>query len=367
MRILFLWFLLTLGALARPLDFTLVRYEGREFHFRLQGRHCYYLVDGLKLAARTLGPEELRQLRLAFQQSNVSRLPGRMVQPTCDSYDRLSWGETTVQASDAYQGPHQAEFRRFRQLVTAIRKLAPLPPPSDCQAEVFPTASALVPGRSLVVYFRLRSQPGWHTYWQHPGESGLASEVQWTLPEGFQVGPLEWSLPQRFQHEGITTYGYESGAVLRQRLQVPARLPAGNHCLKARLSWLACDVERCVPGRSRLEFTLPLAAQSQPKAPPQARWPQPWLGPARAWRQGEALWLEVDLPQGALEFFPAQGLLVQEGVEPQVERHQGLTRLGWKAFPAPQPPERLQGLLCLGEGKNRRGYWIDIPIGGNTP
>ncbi len=367
MRIFALWFLLVLHALGQPLNFTLDRYEGREFQCLVEGRRCYYRVGGLKLASKTLTPDEVRQLRQAFQRADFGNLPGQMVQPTCDSYDRLRWGSLTVRATDLYQGPHQSQFRRFRQLVQAIRRVAPIPPPSACHAELLCPASALVPGRSLVVYFRLSTQPGWHTYWRHPGESGMASEVEWSLPPGFEVGPLEWSLPQRFQHEGITTYGYQSPALLRQVLQVPARLPAGKVSLKARLKWLACDVNSCVPGQSNLQLNLPVAPHSQPQFSPQARWPQPLLGPAQAWRQGESLWLQAELPPGKPEFFPAQGLLIQESVEPEVHPQPGFTRLRWQAFPAPQPPRRLQGLLCLGEGESRRGYWIDLPIGGNPP
>src|SRR5512145_1852721 len=39
------------------------------------------------------------------------------------------------------------------------------------------------------VAVRLALDPGWHVYWRHPGDSGLAPSVAWTLPGGLVAGP----------------------------------------------------------------------------------------------------------------------------------------------------------------------------------
>ena len=39
-----------------------------------------------------------------------------------------------------------------------------------------------VPGRPLHLALRQQIQPGWHTYWSNPGESGLPTTIVWSLP-----------------------------------------------------------------------------------------------------------------------------------------------------------------------------------------
>ena len=52
-------------------------------------------------------------------------------------------------------------------------------------------------GEPFTVAVRLRMAEHWHTYWRNPGDSGLATEIAWTLPPGFSAGPIQWPAPQR--------------------------------------------------------------------------------------------------------------------------------------------------------------------------
>ena len=46
----------------------------------------------------------------------------------------------------------------------------------------------VAPGQPLWLGLQMTHQPGWHTYWKNPGDSGLPTELTWTLPEGVDVG-----------------------------------------------------------------------------------------------------------------------------------------------------------------------------------
>src|SRR5271156_6212150 len=46
-------------------------------------------------------------------------------------------------------------------------------------------ARNIVPGRPLQVALRQKIESGWHTYWSNPGESGLPTTIDWSLPRGF--------------------------------------------------------------------------------------------------------------------------------------------------------------------------------------
>lgn len=50
-------------------------------------------------------------------------------------------------------------------------------------------------GPEITAALCFRMDPGWHLYWKNPGDSGLAPEVVWELPEGWEAGPLEHPVP----------------------------------------------------------------------------------------------------------------------------------------------------------------------------
>lgn len=54
----------------------------------------------------------------------------------------------------------------------------------------------VAPGTPLHLGLRLRIAPGWHTYWQNPGDAGAPPELTLTwqggsLPEGASAGPID--------------------------------------------------------------------------------------------------------------------------------------------------------------------------------
>ena len=109
--------------------------------------------------------------------------------------------------------------------------------------------SPIIPGHPFLATVVLDLQPGWHTYWKYPGDSGLPPKVEWKLPEGWKAGPLEFSLPEQYSEPGdMVIYGYEERQLLRAEITPTSDLPKNQTFdLKANVSWLACK-ELCVPG-----------------------------------------------------------------------------------------------------------------------
>ena len=128
--------------------------------------------------------------------------------------------------------------------------------------------AVVVPGESFDVGIHLKMEPGWHTYWKDPGDSGLATSVEWKLPYGFTAGPLHWPKPEIMKEAGIVTYGYKNEVVLLAKIRVPATgLKAGKVIqLGAKVDWLECK-EVCVPGSAVVSATLRVGAVPAP-APP---------------------------------------------------------------------------------------------------
>jgi hypothetical protein len=115
----------------------------------------------------------------------------------------------------------------------------------------------LEPGSThhLGVHFEI--EDGWHIYWRYPGEAGLATAVEFELPDGFRAGPLQWPLPVLFsQSEGIPGYGYENSVLLASKITISDDFDRGHsENVRAEVSWLACK-SVCVFGSAEFESVL---------------------------------------------------------------------------------------------------------------
>jgi hypothetical protein len=123
-------------------------------------------------------------------------------------------------------------------------------------AQLVADAEEASPGSTMRLGVRLDIEEGWHVYWRYPGGAGLATEVDFELPDGFVAGELEWPLPIAFtQSEGIPGYGYEDAVVLAAPVEVPRGAAAQTAQVRAEVSWLACKGV-CVLGSAEVEGSL---------------------------------------------------------------------------------------------------------------
>ncbi|HYP18396.1 MAG TPA: protein-disulfide reductase DsbD domain-containing protein, partial [Opitutus sp.] len=129
-------------------------------------------------------------------------------------------------------------------------------------ASLVAAESSIQPGRAFTVALRLQHEDKWHTYWVNPG-TGLATEIEWQLPDGFSAGPIRWPAPKIIKdHTGaITGNGFEGEALLLVTVTPPASLPPGSPVeLKAKVDWLMC-ADVCIPGNADVALTLPVSAE----------------------------------------------------------------------------------------------------------
>lgn len=133
------------------------------------------------------------------------------------------------------------------------------------QVELVAQKQALVAGRDNWLGLRLDHDAHWHTYWTNAGDSGLATRLEWTLPPGWQAGPIAWPAPERLQLGELFNFGYSGEALLPVAITVPADArPGSNATVTVQAHWLVCR-EECIPGQARLDLQLPVvAAGSEP-------------------------------------------------------------------------------------------------------
>ncbi len=71
-------------------------------------------------------------------------------------------------------------------------------------AQLVASVAAVQPGSDFYLGLNQQIIPHWHTYWVNPGDSGNATTIEWSLPEGATAGDILWPSPSRFSLGPIT-------------------------------------------------------------------------------------------------------------------------------------------------------------------
>ena len=157
----------------------------------------------------------------------------------------------------------QRTLLRIAAVVGLFLFFLPLPAPAELHTRVHLVADAkgIVPGGHFSVGVVMSMKDGWHTYWQNPGESGLATQIVWTVPEGFTAGETQWPVPEKHNESGdVLTYGYTGVTTFLVPFTAPASpAPGSRVTLRAHIAWLECR-EICVPGDTVVTLDLPVVS-----------------------------------------------------------------------------------------------------------
>ena len=133
------------------------------------------------------------------------------------------------------------------------------------EAELIAATDEIVSGGTVTLAIRIKAAEHWHVYWENPGDSGSPVKVKWDAPESATIGDLQFPVPKEYETAGFVTFGHEGELYLLAELKLAADIPVGTIVpVNAKVSWLACDPNRCVPGRADLSLSLKATA-SNPK------------------------------------------------------------------------------------------------------
>lgn len=153
-------------------------------------------------------------------------------------------------------------------------------------------------------------EEGWHAYWKNPGDAGMVPKIEWTLPEGFSVVEVLWPAPKKFEQDSFTTYGYDAPYQVLVKISPPSTLvkPAA---IKARLEWVVCSGDTCLPGEQNLELEISkgtLLKETDASLFTKAREKIPTAIPFEVLSIQNEL-VSIKLPSGVTsgEFFPEKG------------------------------------------------------------
>ncbi|MEC8988024.1 MAG: protein-disulfide reductase DsbD domain-containing protein, partial [Verrucomicrobiota bacterium] len=118
------------------------------------------------------------------------------------------------------------------------------------------------PGSTVTAGLELTMADGWHTYWINPGEAGIATSVEWTLPKGVTAGQIQWPMPEKFTALGSIGYGYHDKTILLVPLTIAADVEPGQATISGKVSWLECK-ELCIPRDQQVSATLVIAGTAK--------------------------------------------------------------------------------------------------------
>ncbi len=176
-------------------------------------------------------------------------------------------------------------------------------------------------GKPLWVGLQIQHQPGWHTYWKNPGDSGLPTQLNWTLPVGSTAGATQWPTPQKIAVANLANYGYEGIVMLAAPVTVNQSFqsPSGEFVINLKAQWLVCKTE-CIPEEGEFTLKIPVRGSTALKRgifmDAQAREPKAHTGtvtfvPAEKSLKLLALGLPANWQGKQLEAFPEDGEIIE--------------------------------------------------------
>ncbi|MBB6430865.1 protein-disulfide reductase DsbD domain-containing protein [Algisphaera agarilytica] len=254
------------------------------------------------------------------------------------------------------------------------------------EAELIAEHTAVVPGETARVGLRLKMDEGWHTYWKNPGDSGMATSIEWQLPEGVTAEDIDWPAPHYYEVGGLASYGYEGEIVLPVVIHVPADFKGERVRLRASADWLVCK-EACEPGAANLFLNLLITEAGGAEINTQAKQLFAWAdsrtgmavisedGEAEVTATGDTYRLRLPSPEfqgfaaqgGDVRFFPEDPKPIAMSATQVVEfsRDEELTLLLERNPTAAEPVDRLAGVLAWHNPEDMndtRFFRVDLPV-----
>ncbi|WP_082151489.1 thioredoxin family protein [Caenimonas sp. SL110] len=232
------------------------------------------------------------------------------------------------------------------------------------------------PGKQVWVGLQLAHQPEWHTYWKNSGDSGLPTQLQWTLPAGVTAGDIAWPTPKKIPIGPLANYGYEGTVLLPVPLTISAdykpSVLSKDLEVKLKGSWLVCKKE-CIPEEGDFTLKIPATSTTALNGPAFdasfAAQPTPVTGASTVKVDGNAIRVSVaGLPATArgktLEFFPEPA----EVIETSAQWTQAWQGDVWTAQ-VPLSPQRSQSpdVFALVVAQGAQSWRAEAKVDGGWP
>ncbi len=119
-------------------------------------------------------------------------------------------------------------------------------------------------GAVLLGGIEFRLNPGWHTYWRTPGDSGVPPRFDFSKSDNVEAVTVLWPAPTKFDDgAGGTSLGYHDQVVLPLRIVTKnAEKPV---TLRASINYAVCE-KLCIPVQANAELAFTSVASTEDSA-----------------------------------------------------------------------------------------------------
>jgi DsbC/DsbD-like thiol-disulfide interchange protein len=107
---------------------------------------------------------------------------------------------------------------------------------------------------SLRAGIEIKLQPGWHTYWRYPGDSGVPPRFSFAGSENVATVNVFYPAPHAFSDEAGVTIGYKRNVIFPLRVTPQQKDKPVTLHLKA--DYAVCE-KLCVPVEASVQLSLP--------------------------------------------------------------------------------------------------------------
>lgn len=239
---------------------------------------------------------------------------------------------------------------------------------SHAKVELIAEQQTVAAGKPFWVGLLFHLDPGWHIYWQNPGDSGEPPKVQWQLPPGFAAGAIRWPQPIRLGSGTVVDYGYEGQVLLMAPIaEASSQRASSLPSVSAEVKYIVCR-EMCIPGKAHLTLAMPAGGdwiqrralfeqtrQQLPKPPPAH-----WKVSAESSKSNFIVSVRGSPQVQSASFFPLEPDQIDNSSSQAFASNRAEFRLTLKkSDQLIKPISTLKGLIILGPG---RAFEVAAPV-----
>jgi len=107
----------------------------------------------------------------------------------------------------------------------------------------------------------IKLEPGWHTYWRYPGDSGVPPQFDFSGSDNLKSARVLYPAPQLHKDESGETIVYERDVIFP--VEVTPQDPAKPVRLHVALDYAVC-AKMCVPAKGKADLVLRSGGDANP-------------------------------------------------------------------------------------------------------
>jgi DsbC/DsbD-like thiol-disulfide interchange protein len=123
----------------------------------------------------------------------------------------------------------------------------------DSKSEMRLIAGDNKAGDRMRAGIELKLQPGWHTYWRYPGDSGVPPRFDFAGSDNLKAAKVHYPAPHLFTDETGNSIGYTDAVIFP--ISVTPREPGKPVTLRLKIDYAVCD-KLCIPAEGKAELSL---------------------------------------------------------------------------------------------------------------